>query len=548
MTLDFSAPGLLGWLTREASDEDEPWNQGLSYSLQFDVVVSQLVQSLNILSLRERMYTLDAMHIDDPTVSNLHIRIYSIRYDPGVEPFVYAENSSMNGLDWLYQSGTSWYVYRIPKGEAVLLSSGDKLRLCDKTLFTFETRLPASQLLTSTQMHDQEDPDCRQVLEKAAFDNVFTITDRKLGSGFSGRVYMAIDRHLRHGQLACKIVQLKKCHTHDSHKCSNYSKSTAKPLGHRPQTARIWREVDLLKELSHPNIVGIHRVFYTEYNIYIIEEFVTGGDLMSYIERHDWRVDPDECCLIVYQILKAVSYLHQSDISHRDIKPENILMSSTFPGARVILTDFGGAIKVNPDSKQVSNRMLTMTGTRHYVAPEVRGTNSLVEQSGYTSAVDMWSVGCVTAAILIGRSAFATSQTSEGRQDSAAAAVIAAAAKHDLHVLDDIEIWGDIGIRPKDFILRLLVLDEQARLTADQALMHDWFRQQGDGQAMLTRYNQAVDGWRPSWPGWDFKEELDAFIDRRIPSYDPRRYCSCGEPLVSELAFSRGISAGTGRN
>lgn len=64
MTLDFSAPGLLGWLTREASDEDEPWNQGLSYSLQFDVVVSQLVQSLNILSLRERMYTLDAMHID----------------------------------------------------------------------------------------------------------------------------------------------------------------------------------------------------------------------------------------------------------------------------------------------------------------------------------------------------------------------------------------------------------------------------------------------------------------------------------------------------
>ena len=142
----------------------------------------------------------------------------------------------------------------------------------------------------------------------------------------------------------------------------------------------------------------------------------------------------------------------------------------------------------------------------------------------------MWSVGCVTAAILIGRSAFATSQTSEGRQDSAAA-VIAAAAKHDLQVLDDIEIWGDIGIRPKDFIRRLLVLDEQARLTADQALMHDWFRQQDDGQAMLTRYNQAVDGWRRTWPGWDFKEELDAFIDRRIPSYDvsstPRRPGRC---------------------
>ncbi|KAL8848693.1 MAG: hypothetical protein Q9221_006303 [Calogaya cf. arnoldii] len=252
---------------------------------------------------------------------------------------------------------------------------------------------------------------------------------------------------------------------------------------------------------------------------YIVEEFVTGGDLMSLIERHDWRVDPDECCLIVYQILKAVSYLHQSGITHRDIKPENILMSSTFPGARVILTDFGGAIKINIDSKRVSNRMLTMTGTRDYVAPEVRGNNRLVEQSGYTRAVDMWSVGCVTAATLVGRPAFATSQMSGARQDSAAA-VIAAATKYDLHVLDDSDVWGDIDIQPKDFIRRLLVLDEQARLTADQALLHDWFKQGGDRHDVLTRYKKAIAGWKPTWPGWDFKEDLNAFIDRRIPSYD----------------------------
>ncbi|KAL8648199.1 MAG: hypothetical protein Q9226_006094 [Calogaya cf. arnoldii] len=499
MTSDFSAPGLLGWLTREAGDEDEDeaWDQGLSKSLHSHIVFSQNVQSLVIQSLRGRMYTLAVMRID-------------------VEPFVYAENSSTNGLEWLYESNMSWWDYRIPRGEAVLLSGGDKLRLCDKTLFTFETRIPPSQLLTSTQMQEQEDPDCRQVLEKAAFDNVFTITDRKLGSGFSGRVFMAIDRQFEDGQLACKIVQLQKCHTHGSHECSDFSKAKARMMGHRAHAARIWREVDLLKELSHPNIVGINRVFYTDY---IIEDFVTGGDLMSLIERHDWRVDPDEGGLIVYQILKAVSYLHQSGITHRDIKPENILMSSTFPGARVILTDFGGAIKINIDSKRISNRMLTMTGTRDYVAPEVRGNNRLVEQSGYTRAVDMWSVGCVTAAILIGRPAFATSQMSAGRQDSAAA-VIAAATKYDLHVLDDSDVWGDIGIQPKDFIRRLLVLDEQGRLTADQALLHDWFQQEGDGHAVLTRYEKAIAGWKPTWPGWDFKEDLNAFIDRRIPSYD----------------------------
>lgn len=62
---------------------------------------------------------------------------------------------------------------------------------------------------------------------------------------------MAIDRHCRDGQLACKIVQLKKCHNHGSHECSDYPKATTKTLRHRAQTARIWREVDLLKELNH---------------------------------------------------------------------------------------------------------------------------------------------------------------------------------------------------------------------------------------------------------------------------------------------------------
>lgn len=174
----------------------------------------------------------------------------------------------MNGLEWLYQSDGSWD-HRIPRGQAVLLSSGDQLRLCDKTLITFKTRIPASQLLTSTQIQEQDDPDCRQVLEKAvkaprnplqlqlnnffhkAFDNVVVITDRKLGSGFSGRVFMAIDRQLQDGQLACKIVQLRKCHDHHIHKCSESSRSMAKMVGNKAHTAKIWREVELLRELSH---------------------------------------------------------------------------------------------------------------------------------------------------------------------------------------------------------------------------------------------------------------------------------------------------------
>ncbi|KAL8805485.1 MAG: hypothetical protein Q9182_001940 [Xanthomendoza sp. 2 TL-2023] len=288
--------------------------------------------------------------------------------------------------------------------------------------------------------------------------------------------------------MACKIVQLQKCH-------SSFGKPVDKPIRSKEQTAKLWREVDILKELSH--------------------ELVTGGDLMSYIERSGWRVESEECCLIVYQILKAVAYLHQRDITHRDLKPENILMSSTLPGARVILTDFGGAIKIATNRKGISNRMLTVTGTRHYVAP----ANHLVKHSGYTKAVDMWSIGCVTAALLNGRPVFATSQNTEGQEESAAA-VIAAAGKRNLGELDDAKIWADIDPLGKDFIRQVLVRDEKARLTANQGLLHDWFTQQSDRQLIVRRYERAIAEWKPNYPGWDFKEDLERCIKFRIPDSD----------------------------
>lgn len=102
---------------------------------------------------------------------------------------------------------------------------------------------------------------------------------------------------------------------------------------------------------------------------YIVEELVTGGDLMSYIERHDSRVVPDEACLIVFQVLKAVGYLHRKGITHRDLKPENVLMTNTAAGARVVVTDFGGATKSIMRGTEISRRMQTITGTANYLAP-----------------------------------------------------------------------------------------------------------------------------------------------------------------------------------
>lgn len=91
---------------------------------------------------------------------------------------------------------------------------------------------------------------------------------------------------------------------------------------------------------------------------------------MSYIERPRTKISDAEACIIVYQILKALEYLHRHGICHRDLKPENILMSTPTLGARVILADFGHSIKLSGGTQAHSRRMRTATvGTDHYVAP-----------------------------------------------------------------------------------------------------------------------------------------------------------------------------------
>ena len=93
---------------------------------------------------------------------------------------------------------------------------------------------------------------------------------------------------------------------------------------------------------------------------------------MSYIERPRTKICDGEACIIVYQVLRALDYLHRHGICHRDLKPENILMSTPAPGARIVLADFGHAIKLSGGEQAHTRRMKTASvGTDYYVAPYV---------------------------------------------------------------------------------------------------------------------------------------------------------------------------------
>lgn len=101
---------------------------------------------------------------------------------------------------------------------------------------------------------------------------------------------------------------------------------------------------------------------------YLIEDLVTGGDLASYIAQEGNRLEEEDACNKIFQILKALEFLHEKGIVHRDIKPDNVLLSVPSTQARVILTDFGGAVG---GFNATVRRLESLCGTVGYVAPYV---------------------------------------------------------------------------------------------------------------------------------------------------------------------------------
>lgn len=237
----------------------------------------------------------------------------------------------------------------------------------------------------------------------------------------------------------------------------------------------------------------------------MFQELVTGGDLFSYIEYKQGKIPSIESAVIIRQILKGVEYLHDQDIVHRDLKPDNILITSLDSGARVVITDFGNARflpNANTQHDFTNNklrRMFSIVGTLEYTAPEVHRANEAIPRAwGYSLSVDMWSIGSITAAILTGEQIFSCRQNGPFEED-ARRVIVNLAAQCDLSILDDEyhPLWGPIAAAPKDFIKRLLVLDEEDRMSATEALNHIWFTHPMMAAEFEAQYERSIRSWRP---------------------------------------------------
>jgi serine/threonine protein kinase len=443
---------------------------------------------------------------DDFTISREHLRIHCILYDQNtitdIAPFVYATDLSANGT-YLKKSnsectGSQGRGILMGKNGTFLLDDGDELQLSDSVTLIYQSLGQVKQCtLTKTQER-----------EKDLLSSRYLLTGRLLGEGGYGKVLIGIDQ-ATHLQLACKVVDLERLYGRRStlQIPTNVGQwSASQEFRQLPaQFQKCFREIDITKDISHPNIVHIQKVFWSSSTIYMFQDLVTGGDLLSYIDFKRDKLPTIESAVIIRQVLLGVQYLHNHDIVHRDLKPENILMTSLNSGARIVITDFGHArFLPNGDTQRdlASNkmkRMWSVVGTLEYTAPEVHRANKTIPRDwGYSLTVDMWSIGTITAALLTGQTFFSHRKDGAFEED-AQRVVVGLAAKCDLSILDDENhpSWGPIASAPKNFVKRLLVLDENDRMSATEALGHIWFTHPMMAREYKAQYERSIKDWHP---------------------------------------------------
>ncbi|OQS07161.1 ser/thr kinase [Thraustotheca clavata] len=249
----------------------------------------------------------------------------------------------------------------------------------------------------------------------------------EIGKGGFGTVYNALD--LRNG----KSVAIKQVSLIDMAK---------------EELAAIESEISLLKKLHHENIVKYYNTIKEDDYLYIILEYMENGSLAQFMKKFG-TLSETLVAMYITQVLRGLAYLHAQGVLHRDVKGANIL---TTKDGLVKIADFGVAIKLNEAQKSNS-----VVGSPYWMAPEV------IEMAGWSSASDIWSVGCTIIELLTQKPPYF---------DLAPMAALFRIVQDDHPPLPK-----NISPALNDFIMKCFNKEPRLRLSAEQLLQHPWISQ-----------------------------------------------------------------------
>ncbi|KAL4401240.1 serine/threonine-protein kinase Gin4 [Malassezia pachydermatis] len=264
-----------------------------------------------------------------------------------------------------------------------------------------------------------------------------------IGQGASGRVRVAI--HSRTQQKAAVKIIPKQMLINSRMSLRDLSAKQDK------LTLGIEREIVIMKLIEHPNLLGLWDVYETSKELFLVMEYVAGGELFDYLVARG-RLQPDEARMYFRQVIFGVDYCHTFSICHRDLKPENLLLD----GSRSVvkIADFGMAA-LQPTEKMLE----TSCGSPHYASPEI--------VSGKTydgTASDIWSCGIILFALLCGRLPF----------DDPNIQMLLSKVRSGKFAMP-----SHLDPEVKDLISRMLQTDPKKRATMHEICNHPWFTDHG---------------------------------------------------------------------
>lgn len=216
-------------------------------------------------------------------------------------------------------------------------------------------------------------------------------------------------------------------------------------------------EIIILKMVKHPNILQLVDVYITRKEYFIFLELATGREVFDWILDQGYYSEKDTSN-VIRQVLEAVAYLHSLKIVHRNLKLENLVYYNRLKNSKIVISDFHLAKLENGLIKEPC-------GTPEYLAPEVVG------RQRYGRPVDCWAIGVIMYILLSGNPPFyeeADEDDYENHDKNLFRKILAGDYEFDP------PYWDDISQAAKELVTRLMEVEQDQRITAEEAISHEW--------------------------------------------------------------------------